>query len=302
MKLYKKIDIGDYKGTFVTAAQIGGKGRLGFLLSYLGPFSTTLRLIALSDTGEKLWEFGDPDVYAHRGGEAYNEPPCRGICTAFDMLGLGHDQVLAEMYENGDPKLILLDGDTGCVLAGAQSPFPMRVRCPAGYTASRPAPMAHAGYLNGKNNAPCFVLKYESSNRIPPKGAVMDAMLNPLWERMPSLTGIGHMITVADINGDGCDEIVLGELALNTAGEVLFEHSYGSHADMTQVFSLPDTGKAAILVGVCNHGPLYCLRPDGETIWEKTKEEISHGQGAWVGNFLHERTDRKSTRLNSSHT
>ena len=53
-KLCKRVDIAEYKGTFVTLGDISNDGEVEFLLSYLGPYSARLRLVALDLNGAKL--------------------------------------------------------------------------------------------------------------------------------------------------------------------------------------------------------------------------------------------------------
>jgi hypothetical protein len=39
-------------------------------------------------------------------------------------------------------------------------------------------------------------------------------------------------------------------------------------------------------MSICNTGPAGCVSSRGNLLWEKTREEVSHGQGIWSGNFI----------------
>jgi hypothetical protein len=300
-KLWKRIDIAEFKGTFVTLGDVDSNGEVDILLSYLGPYSSHLRLVALDLNGAKLWEFGDPSVRQHAPGKLKDMgTPCRGFCMAYDIDGDGRTEVLVEFWNDGAPILYLLDGPTGEVRAEIPSPFSMEVRHPEGYTPSRPSPMIMVAHLRGANSPPSFVLKYEASQQIPTHAVAFDAELNTIWHVEGKPTAMGHHADVGDIDGDGRDEIVFGELAVNGDGETVFEREFGAHADMVEIFDGP-SGDRRIVLSICLHGPVYCLTPAGDTIWAKSKEEVPHGQSAWAGNFLPDRPGLEIVLLTSGH-
>ena len=47
--------------------------------------------------------------------------------------------------------------------------------------------------------------------------------------------------------------------------------------------------------------PAYCLSAKGEVLWEKTRQEVPHGQGIWAGNFIDEEPGIESIILRSGH-
>jgi hypothetical protein len=94
---------------------------------------------------------------------------------------------------------------------------------------------------------------------------------------------MGHIPTVGDVDGDGCDDIALGTLLASSAGEALWEKAVDRHADCATIADVhPAVGKE-VLISVCSTGPAYCMSSGGEVLWEKTREEIPHGQGIWAG-------------------
>ena len=301
MRLMEEIDLGEWKATFVTLGDLDGDGQVEFLLSYYGPYSAHLRLGALKRSGELLWEVGDRSVRRHASGSKSDmATPCRGICGVQDVDGDGRAEVVAEFWNDGKPELLLLDGATGEVRERRASPFDMSVREPEGYSTSRPVPLVFFARVDGPSHPPAIVLKYEASNRVPPLVAALDSALRDLWQLRPKLNAVSHGPAIADLNGDGREEIVLGELAVDGRGRTLFEKDFGSHADMIDVFR-DAQGRRRVLVSVCNHGPAHCLAADGSVVWSKTREEVPHGQAIWAGNFLPERPGVEAIVLRSGH-
>lgn len=305
MKLVKTVDIARSPGTFVTLGDLTGDGRVDFLLSYLGPFSTHLQLTAVDHDGKFLWQVADrpskpPHTRHASGARSDRGMPCRGFCVAYDIDADGKTEVLVEFHNGGRPALFLLEGATGKVKTKRASPFDMSVREPKGTTPSRPAPAAMVAHLGGKDKPASFVIKYEASQRIPTHAVALDAELKTLWHVKGKPTAMGHMPTVADINGDGRDEIVLGERVVDGDGKTIFEQNFADHADMTD--ALPGAGMTKrVVVSICNRGPAYCLSADGKILWRKTTKEVPHGQGIWAGDFLPQRKGLEVVILRSGH-
>jgi Glycosyl hydrolases family 2/Rhamnogalacturonan lyase family 11, C-terminal domain/Glycosyl hydrolases family 2, TIM barrel domain len=297
--LWKKIDISQWKGTYPCLGDLNNDGRMDYLLYYIGPYTTPARLIALDHDGNLLWEAGDKSATAHQNHG--RETPCRGLCTIYDIDQDGKSEVITELWQDGKPMLLRLDGTTGKVEKSVASPFDMSVRNPKDYRSWRSVPKVFITHMQGHDKPPTLLLKYDASNSIPPHAAAFDASLKMLWDVHPKIGAIGHISTVADINGDGCDECILGELVLNGKGETVYEHNFGMHADMNTVAELiPGRGKQ-VLTSICVTGPVYCLSSTGEILWQKTKEEVSHGQAVWAGDFIPEEPGQEVIVLCSGH-
>lgn len=95
---------------------------------------------------------------------------------------------------------------------------------------------------------------------------------------------------MADVDGDGRDEIFVGYALIDHDGTVLFDHHgrYGIdrlspavHSDANAILRLPD-GQWRLLFG--NHG-VHCLAPDGREIWHREMDEAQH---VVVGRFSRE--------------
>jgi hypothetical protein len=313
MELHKEIDISPYSGSYVCPGDLDNDGRVDFLLFKNGSsYTVPGRLIAIDYDGKKMWEFGDSSLVTHAKsgkaavGEPGTTPALRGIATVYDIDQDGRSEVIAEMWEKDRPMLYILDGATGQVKHCIDSPLDMSIRQPkqkGNRQPSRSHPVIRIAHLYGKNKPPSIVLKYGASNGIPCHAFALDGSLNVLWHIAGSKHSMGHIPTVADVDGDGFDEIVLGHMLADHNGKVLWDkgEQFDWHADTTAVAELvPNQGKQ-ILISVCGIGPLYCLAPDGRILWQKTREQVEHGQAVWAGNFIEDRNGREVIVLAYGH-
>lgn len=302
ISLWKEVDVEPYRGAFVSLGDLNGDGKVDFLLSCMGLHTTPAYLAGIDFSGRKLWEVGDASVLQELAVAGRSrEPTCRGIASIYDVDRDGRAEVIAELWRDGKPMLCLLDGASGTIKHEIPSPLDMSVRSPPGYSSSRPVPMALIAYLNGPRALPAIVLKYEASNTIPCRAFAMSGTLEPLWHQPTRPTGMGHMPTVDDIDGDGREEIVLGETVIHDDGKILWQKDFQIHADWTTVADVaPGVGKE-ILISICQKGPAYCLAADGKILWQKTRQEVSHGQAIWAGDFIEENPGIEVIILYSGH-
>jgi len=294
MQLWKKVQLPEeFRGGFVLPADLTGDGRIELLVSYANFYAAHLRLVAMDLDGNVLWTHGDPSVTGQdfsrlepmsRG----TEPPCRPAITAYDFNKNGRTEVVAEFWNDGAPRLVMLAGATGETLHEISSPFEIdSVREPEGYAPSRPSPQALVARLDGADNPASVVVKYEASGRIPTLAVAYDHQLDKRWEVRGEPDDMGHHARIVDLVGDGRDDIVFGQLAVNSEGERIFHRDFPHHADMIDIFTID--GEKRLLVTICVDGPAYCLDADGESVWEKTQDEVPHGQAGWAGNFIPDR-------------
>jgi hypothetical protein len=228
----------------------------------------------------------------------YREPALRGIAFVYDIDGDGRSEVITEYWKDGRPMLYVLDGATGRIERGRESPFDLAVR---GGKRSRCHPVGRVAFLNRKENPPAIVLKYEASGRVPIHAAALDAALHTIWYIEGEPTDAGHLASVGDVDGDGRDEAILGNLLVDDDGRKLWRKAAQNHADCTAVFHPLPKPEAAVLISICNSGPAFCLSASGQTIWEKTTQEVGHGQGVWAGNFIDEAPGQEVIILKSGH-
>ena len=302
MQLWKHVPLGELSGGFVLPADLTGDGQVELVLSYAQGFSAHVRLVAMDLDGNILWSHGDGAVRSQASGN-----PCRPPVTAYDFNGDGRTEVVAEFWNDGEPQLVMLAGATGEVLRQIDSPFDMSVRQPEGYSPSRPSPQALVARLDGPEQPASVVVKYEASGSLPALAVAYDHQLKKRWEVRDreelgpkrAVSDMGHHAIVTDLTGDGRDDIVFGQLAVNGEGKPIFQRDLPAHADGIDVFTLD--GEKRLLLTICSVGPAYCLSATGETIWEKTQQEVSHGQAGWVGNFLPDRPGLEAIILVSGH-
>lgn len=289
MKLWNKVSLGEFSGGFVMPADLNGDGQVELLVSFASEWSACARLVALDLDGQLLWSHGDEATTSSPAGWL------RPAVTAYDFNGDGKTEVVAEIWNGGKPRLVMLAGATGAVLHEAPSPFDNSVRQPKGYKSSRPSPLALVAHLDGKDKPASAIVKYEASGTIPPLAVAYDHKLNKRWEvrgrpwseKEKRGSDMGHQAVVTDLTGDGRDDVLLGQLAVDSDGKIIFRRDLEAHADGVDVFTLD--GEKRLLLTLCKTGPAYCLNAKGETVWQKTQEEVSHGQAGWAGNFLPER-------------
>ncbi len=314
VKLYKEIDISRYKGCYICPGDLNNDGKIAFVLYKNGnTYNVPGRLIAIDLEGKTLWEKGDASLTVHEKcgsaavGEKGTSPALRGIVTVYDIDRDGKSEVISELWEQNKPMLYILDGATGKVKLERESPITLEVRQPkelGSRQSSRSHPIIRIAYLNGKKEAPCIVLKYEASNGLPCQAFALDNKLNLLWQIKGTSNSMGHIPTVADVDNDGKDEVVLGHMLADHDGTVLWDKGteFGWHADTTAVAKLRGGDQNQILISVCGTGPVYCLDLQGDILWGKKREEISHGQAVWVGNFIEDADGQEIIACSSGHS
>jgi hypothetical protein len=145
------------------------------------------------------------------------------------------------------------------------------------------------------------VLKYEASGRVRTHAVALDATLKTIWHVAAEPNAIGHLPSVGDVDDDGRDEAILGGLLIDDDGTTLWRKQARNHADCTAIFRLSMKADAVVLISICNTGPAFCLSGAGTTIWEKTTQEVSHGQGIWAGNFIDDEPGNEVIILKSGH-
>jgi len=297
MKLWKTINLDAYPGMFVCPGDLNNDGRMDFLLYREGPQTTPGYLVAVDHAGQTLWQRGDSGLKSHTPDGYAQEPALRGIALIYDIDHDGHSEVITEFWENDNPMFYILDGATGVTEKSRPSPLDLQVRSGR---RTRCSPIGRIAFLDGKN--PGIVLKYDASKRVPCYGVAMDAELNTLWELHANPHAMGHVPTVADVDGDGREEVLFGTLLADDNGKILWEKPVEKHADFTAIADVTDTPGKELFITICGTGPAYCMSLQGEIIWEKTRKEVPHGQAIWVGNFLENHSGLEAVILYSGHT
>ncbi len=298
MKLVKKIDITPYAGSYVSPGDLNNDGRLDYLLYKNGSaYTVPGRLIAINDEGKLLWQVGDVTLEKHLDagkaevGEPGTTPALRGVAVVYDIDRDGCSEVICELWEDNQPWLCVLDGATGEVERKIVSPINMAIRQPGANGNRQPGrshPVLRIAHLRGKDGEPAIILKYGVSNGIDCYAFALDKNLEIIWQVVGTPHSMGHIPTVADVDNDGYDEVVLGHMLVDDDGRVLWDKGEGFtwHADCTAVASLRGGVEKQILISVCGVGPLYCLDVKGNILWSRPRDQVEHGQALWVGNFI----------------
>jgi len=255
-------------------------------------------MVAVDHEGQTLWQLGDPTLQKHQTDGMGNEPALRGIAFIYDFDQDGDAEVVTEFWKDGKPMLYVLEAATGRILHKTESPFDLKVR--AGRR-SRCHPVGRVVFLHGRNNKPSIVLKYGASNHVPCHAVALNDNLEVLWEIRGNRHSMGHVPTVGDVDGDGREELILGTLLADEKGKTIWQKNVDRHADCTAIADVhPATGQE-VLISVCSTGPAFCMSAEGQVLWEKTRQDVPHGQGIWVGNFINNEPGLEVIILRSGH-
>lgn len=280
--IVSSIETPDFGGMTLRFGDLNGDGAPDLLITQSDYGSRDIRcLTAMTITGRRLWQSGVPSA---ANGRVYSDLPVQ----VYDWDNDGINEVLyirqahyaepceymsgdcrirerANRYE-GEAVMVVLDGLTGHEKTTVPLPAPAD-------DCILIANLTGGGYRRD------FVVKdrYWNLWGVSWEGDV-------LWHWQGAT---GHYPAVADIDGDGRDEVFVGYALLDHDGTVLFDHhdNYGIdrtdpgvHSDANAMVCLPD-GQWRLLFG--NHGA-HCLAPDGQETW---RHEMNEAQHVVVGRF-----------------
>ena len=264
--LVSAIDAPDYGAEIVRIGDLNGDGAPDLLMaqSEYGP-RTIQCLTAVTIHGERLWQVG---TGSPSFGRVYSDLPVQ----IFDWDGDGVNEVVyvrqAEYLEfkDGGPlnyrerairygglaALVVLDGLTG----REKQVLPI------------PAPADDSflfADLTGRGRREDFVVKdrYWNMWGIAKTGEVLWQ-----WQGSP-----GHYPAIADVDGDGRDEVFVGYALIDHDGRPLFQHDWGdSHQDAAYIARAAN-GDWRLLFG---NGGVHCLSLAGDVLWHHPLYEAQH--------------------------
>ena len=237
-------------------------------------------LEAFTSYGRSLWR--RPLVsHEHAFGSANNVP-----VVVWDLDGNGKAEVIAR-YEEGDKVYVaVLDGMTGRVLRRAPWADMM-----SDFAKSSTRIHMAIAYLNGKT--PAIITQtglYENE-----VFEAFDPELKKLWryESFAETNGSGsHHIDIADVDGDGKDEVFDGTTVLNGDGRMRWS-IYREHPDIVAIkHILPGSKKRQVFYAVESsvHAGAYVVDADtGSIIWKSNREDDprwSHAHTGWASDIL----------------
>lgn len=263
--LLQLLDVRDFGGETLRVGDLDGDGGPDLLIVQDIRGSRTIScLTALTLQGGVIWQWGTP---SRDHGEIYADLPVQ----VYDWDNDGANEVLfveqatyAELYEPGNPIVERAKRYEGSahmvVLEGATGREKRRFAIPA------PADDSFLfADLTGRGRRQDFVVKdrYWNAWGVSAEGET-------LWHWEGSTA---HYPAIADVDGDGCDEVFFGFALLDQDGTPLFDHpTNGAHQDAVYIVQLADGGWR-LMCG--NHG-IHCLTPDGAELWSHPLAEAQH--------------------------
>ncbi|MCD8167648.1 MAG: hypothetical protein LUE93_17085 [Bacteroides sp.] len=238
-----------------------------------------VQLEAFSYTGKSLWR---KNIATHDAvfGSASNAP-----FNVWDMDGDGKDEVITLLEIDGENHLAILDGMSGRIkyktlwdkmatdVSRSSTRIQMSIAC-----------------LDGKNPAIITQTGIYENEVI----TAYDHNLNKLWtyEGFMETSGSGgHKVEVADVDGDGKQEIFYGTTCLNHDGTVRWS-IYKQHPDIISIHDyIPDRPglEVCFIVETNQYAGIYMVDANtGEMIWYSNRNDDpywSHGHVGWTADI-----------------
>ncbi len=240
---------------------------------------TWVQLEAFSSYGRSLWR---KDLADHRSsyGNANNVPFC-----IWDMNGDGKSEVIARITVRDSSYVGILNGMTGDIIRKTKWPDIV-----SDFARSSTRIHMSIAYLDGKNP---FIITQTGLYENEVIGAY-DQHLNKIWEfqSFAETSGSGsHRIEIADIDGDGNQEVFDGTTCLNADGTLRWS-IYRGHPDLVSINDfLPDRPGLEVyfMVETSVHAGIYMVdAEDGEIIWKINREDDPrwlHGHHGWTSDI-----------------
>jgi len=251
-------------------------GRAGYVVRYVR--ADRVRLCALEASGRALWDV-DTRIPATGGwnGSAHHVP---FLC--WDVDADGRTEVVyhegGDAWPEGEPdasyrggrpgeRLVIADAETGEIKRSA--PWPGRCA----------RTMMTVGLFGGAGEPACAVVLDETYGDVTIT-AVDGATADVAWQVQQGRAA-GHNLDVADIDGDGRQEVIAGGVCYDGDGSVRWEAEEFGHTDMSKPADiLPDRPGLEIWYNVERGNPgVYLVDKDGATLW---KEPYRHAHYGWI--------------------
>ena len=279
-RLLWELDVEGIGGQMVVA-DVNGDGKLEFLLRQSpGQLKSDLYIergwntdeerrlfciTAIDQEGNQLWQVGEP----HRGADPYCAHGGNDFITA-DVDGDGKAEVVSIVWD----VLTVFDGETGEVQAKKKLPADNFSQVKAGSLRGDPTRQQLVVKVNDGAYPP-----YEYGNPT----YVLDSDLSELW-MTPHYHGAGHAPVLIDVDGDGCDEMLIGYNLVDSDGTLLWsipvENATKEHADNINPVDL--NGDGEIEIAYSGSKDFFVANTQGEVIWRRPHE---HSQNTTVGRF-----------------
>jgi len=247
----RTIRTGGRGGCWLALGDVDDDGRLDFVVAR-NEDQHVRALTAYDVEGRVLWEWGG-------GGSptiGYDVP-----AIVYDLEGDGRQEVLF----SADGRLMVLEGATGRRKRWAPLPAGLAV-----------ADCIMVANLSGARHPHELLIKSRYD-----QVWALNRQLEVLWTWKGNT---GHHPAVADIDGDGRDEVLAGYTLLDHDGSVMASVSLGDHADTCRFVTLAD-GRPALLNG-CGDAGMVLWDVTGQILWRLGPPEVRyHFQSIHLGNL-----------------
>lgn len=247
-------------------------GRLGYIVR--SARGHTVRFTAYGHEGDFLWEH-DTHLPARGGwdGSMHHVP-----FLAYDVNGDGRTEVAFHTFAGTYPKseydtgiegerMTVLDGETGAFLWHASWP------------AEKSRVMMTVGHLRGLEAAPHLVVQDETYGGV--VLTALDGRHGAVTWRIEQARPAGHNLDIADLDGDGVQEVVCGGVCYAGDGTRRWDAEEFGHTDISKPCRIdPDQEGMQIWYAVESRNPgVYLVDKDGRTLW---KEPFKHAHYGWI--------------------
>ncbi len=225
-------------------------------------------ITAIDLEGNRLWQVGEP----HRGEDPYCSHGGNDFITA-DLDGDGRPEVISIVWD----VLRVFDGETGEVRGEKKLPADNFAQVKAGNLKGDPTRQQLVVKVNDGSYPP-----YEYGNPT----FVLDSDLSELWKES-HYHGSGHAPVLIDVDGDGCDEMLIGYNLVDSDGALLWsipvENATREHADNIHPVDLDGDGEVEIAYS--GSKDFFVANTRGEVIWRRPHE---HSQNTTAGRLRHD--------------
>ena len=254
----------------IVLGDLNNDGRMGYVLR--SARSGTIWICAYGHDGKSLWEI-DTGLPASGGWDMLHVP---FLC--WDVNDDGRTEVAFHSYKGkfpgarydtggADEFLTVVDAETGELAWETQWP------------ASKSRVMMTVGHLRGLEQ-PAHLVVLDETYRDVVLTAV-DGKTSDVFWRIEQARPAGHNLDIADIDGDGVQEVICGGICYNGDGTVRWEAEPFGHTDISKPARIdPNREGLQIWYAVESHNPgVYFVDKDGKTIF---KEAFRHAHYGWI--------------------